>query len=146
MIIVKRDILSVTNGVIVHQVNCQSRIGAGVSGAIIKRYPIVESAYHSKFQNASPSSVFGTWQPVQVSESLIVVNAFAQFFYGNAAKTKRVYTDEDKLVKILTDVCNKYSEYEEIWIPYGIGCGLAGGNWENIVFRIERLPLNVAKL
>lgn len=33
-----------------------------------------------------------------------------------------------------------------IYIPYGIGCGLGGANWEDIETRIKDLDITVVKL
>ena len=102
---IKGDITKITSGVIVHQVNCRNRIGAGLSGALIKVYPEVERYYHYAFEHASGKDLLGTYQVVPVTKELKIINSFTQLYYGNAMKNGRVYTDMDKLGKVLYIIC-----------------------------------------
>lgn len=145
MTIIKQDITTITSGVIVHQVNCMNRIGGGLSGHIIRKWPIVEQMYHSACNNAQSTSLFKTWQPVRINDDLAIINCFTQYGYGNPTKTRKKYTDEDALIQALKDICGKYPD-RKVYIPYGIGCGLGGADWNEIVPRIFHLPLFVAKL
>lgn len=140
MKIIKGDITTIKKGVIVHQVNCRNRIGAGLSGKLIAAYPVIESYYHYAFDHESARNLFGTYQAIPVTDDLTVINSFTQFYYGNAMKNGRVYTDMDKLVAVLSHICERY---HDVYIPKGIGCGLAGGNWDELISRIEHLPLTV---
>ena len=51
MISVKRqitaDITTITEGAILHQVNCQDKLGAGVALALATKYPKVKQRYHA---------------------------------------------------------------------------------------------------
>lgn len=143
-IIEHKDILTVENGVIVHQANCQNVMGAGVALAIIKKYPLVAERYHALFKKQKPQQIYGGWQAVPVTPTLTIINSFSQFNYGNGQKNGVCYTNHDFLIRNLERICNRYAG-QEIWIPYLIGCGLAGGNWEYLTKRIERLPLKVAR-
>lgn len=145
MQIVQRDLLTVEQGVIAHQVNCRGRIGGGVSGAIIQKYPIVEEKYLTLCKWCPPERLFGHRQFVQVTPQLAVYNCFTQLDYGNPKKTGRVYTDINRLASALSRICQE-NQGKEIWIPYGIGCGLGGANWEDVEALIRDLPLMVAKL
>ena len=146
MTVIQMNLLNVRQGVIVHQVNCMDRIGAGIAGQIIRKWPIVERMYHEAFRHAEPESLFGSWQPVSVAPGLTVINCFTQYGYGNPRRTGKTYTDVNKLIAALTEICEAYP-YDQIWIPYGIGCGLGGANWNTLKYRLDDLPrLNVAKL
>lgn len=137
------NLLNITDGVIVHQVNCRNRIGAGVAGALIQKYPVIKQFYHYAFEKAEPKELFGTYQVVPVDDNLKVINSFSQFYYGNAQKNGRVYTDMNKLVAVLKAVCDRY---DNVYIPEKIGCGLAGGCWNELVEKIKDLPITVVKL
>lgn len=137
------NIMNIKSGVIVHQVNCRNRIGAGLSGSIIAKYPKVKEYYHYAFTQTEPKDLFGRYQIVPVSDNLKIVNSFTQFYYGNALKNHRVYTDMDKLVSVLTTLCNKFGH---IYVPKYIGCGLAGGDWNELVKRINHLNITVVEL
>lgn len=138
------DIMNLTSGVIVHQVNCQDSIGAGISGTIIKKYPVVETAYHWLFTQMTKEQIFGRWQPVPVTDELIIVNMFTQFRYGNPARSHQVYTDVDKLIAALMSICNHYPD-KEIYIPERIGCGFGGANWDDLLTRLEPLRVTIVK-
>ena len=42
--VVKGDLLSVTEGVIAHGVNCRGAFGSGVAGAIARKFPWVRDS------------------------------------------------------------------------------------------------------
>ena len=63
-----------------------------------------------------------------------ILNAFGQnFYYRNS-----VQTDYEKLEECFRDIATKYSG-KHIALPWKIGCGLAGGDWDkvqNMIYRI----------
>lgn len=138
----KGDVSLVHDAVLIQQVNCQGAIGAGVSGAIINKWPEVKDKYIEYCASRTPDALHGSVLAVPVDDNVIVCNAFTQLDYGNAARTGKVYTDEDKLVAAIRGVCDKYSD-KPIVVPENIGCGLAGGNWDSVLSRIEDLPINI---
>lgn len=150
MRIINGDISRIDLGVVIHQVNCQNRIGAGVSGAIINKWPKVETAYHNACMNRAPQDLLGMAQFITIREpgpagcdGLRIVNSFTQLNYGNAAKTGKVYTNMRLLIKNLLRICYQNPK-ETVYIPYGIGCGLAGGNWNELTKWISDVPNLVA--
>lgn len=137
------DILDVDSGVIMQQVNCQNAYGAGISGVISRKYPAVELDYRESFKRHTGDELFGSTRIIRVSPTLIVANSYSQFYHGNAMRTGKVYTDMDKLVSAITDAAQTY---DNVYVPYGIGCCLAGGNWDELYARIKHLPITVVKL
>lgn len=122
-------ITDASSGIIAHQVNCQGVIGAGVSGAIIEKYPEVKRGYEIWCSGLrTPEQRFGTVQLIRVSHSVSVANIFSQRNYGNAKKTGKKYTDENELVRSIVQICKEYP-YRNVYIPEFIGCGSAGGDW-----------------
>ena len=65
-----------------------------------------------------------------------MVNLFGQLHYGRNKK----YTDYKALAKSLEQLkyllkfVDTYMYHDTIALPYGLGCGLAGGDW-NIVLK-----------
>ncbi len=140
------DLMDVSKGIICHQVNCKNEIGAGVSGAILKKYPMVGDAYHEHFQGIEDwDNLLGDIQYVKITPDLTVANLFTQCDYGNSAVTGKVYTDVNLLVSALSDVCRQHPE-SDVYIPGYIGCALAGANWEEVREKIRNLPLTVVYL
>ena len=129
MNIINKDILTVTHGIICHQVNCQGVMGTGIALSIKKKYPIVYKKYRQECNEAANSSLLlGYTQFIVVNEDadLLVYNLFAQNFYG---RDKR-YTDYDALKKCLRLIMNTF-DYKifPIYFPYKMGCNNAGGDW-----------------
>ena len=145
MIIVMGNILDIEEGVIIHQVNCCKRIGAGVSGAIIKKYPQVAKAYYDSFRHLTPDEIYGMCFTVPVTPTLEIVNSYSQKGYGNTAKTGLVYTNLDYLAHNIRQTVYAF-QGKQVFIPYGIGCGLGGETWERVEERIKDLDITVVKL
>lgn len=122
---------------VIQQVNCQGAYGAGVSGVISTKWPEVEAKYRAHCKGTSPDDLFDTALSVPCHDDegnvLTVVNLFTQKRYGNSAKTGEVYTDMNSLVDWL-------AHYDSlgipVYVPYRIGCGLAGGNWTELTQRL----------
>ena len=129
--VVKKDLLEMNVDVIAHQVNCQGVMGAGLALQISNTYPKVYAAYKKYCPN---SELLGKIQVVD-SGKHFVANLFAQDKYG---RDKR-YTDYTALGKCLTSlrVYMIAKGLKTLALPYGIGCGLAGGDWK-IVCEIIR--------
>lgn len=141
MRIIEGDITKIEYGTIIHQVNCQGAWGAGVSGAIGKRWPAAEAAYRRLASECDPKSLLGTIQRVNVSDEICVINLFTQLYYGNAKRTGRVYTDMDRLIASLTEIC--HTPHLPLYAPYGIGCGLAGGRWSELESAVKERGLAI---
>lgn len=142
---IKGDITEIKSGIIVHQVNCQNRIGAGVAGAIIKKYPKVQKSYSWLFTKMSKEDIYCKYQPVPVTDDLTVINLFTQFYYGNPKKTGKIYTNTKSLVQNLKLICDRYPD-KEIYIPERIGCGLGGADWDKLVKQLEPLRVTIVSL
>ncbi|WP_242027295.1 hypothetical protein [Sphaerospermopsis sp. FACHB-1094] len=123
---IKQNILEIQTGIIVQQVNCQKKMGAGLAAAIAQKWPIVKQEYLKK----------GDWQLgdvqfVQVSSSkageLIVANVAGQYNYGTSVRQ----TNFEALKQGLNQV-NQYATNNNlaIYIPERLGSGLAGGKTE----------------
>lgn len=96
------DITRISHGLIMHQVNCQNVMGAGVAKNLYQTYPQVKELYHQLAEEYNtPTKRFGLLQPVEISDELIIINSFSQFAYGNSKRTGKVYTDEHVLMKNL---------------------------------------------
>lgn len=79
------DITEITKGVIMHQVNCQNVMGAGVAKALYTKHPQVKARFHQLATQPgynTPEKRFGVAQPVKINEQLIIVNSFSQLCYG----------------------------------------------------------------
>ena len=125
------DITTIDKGVIMHQVNCQNVMGAGVAKALYTKYPQVKEKFHQLATQSTyntPTKRFGLVQPVRISDQLVVLNSFSQLHYGR--KKGVVYTDHQALLTNLSKL-DAYAKEHNLpaYVPARIGCGLAGGDW-----------------
>lgn len=136
-----KSITDVTYGIIVHQVNCQNKMGAGVARTIYEKHPRVKEDYHkycSDFKN--PKALLGELCYTVLGENLCVISIFSQEFYGNSKTTGKCYTNQDLLIARIIYICEKHAKMP-VYIPEYIGCGLAGGNWDYVRSELRKANL-----
>jgi O-acetyl-ADP-ribose deacetylase (regulator of RNase III) len=128
---IARDLLKMERGIIAHQVNLKGKMGAGLALQIRRRYPAVWEQYRRDYQQIQ----LGQVQLVPVSQSLYVANLAAQTDYG----IDRRQTDYDALARCLAELAD-FSRQLHLtpYLPHGLGCGLAGGDWRIVCGLILR--------
>jgi len=130
--IITKDILTVERGVIAHQCNNRGVMGAGLAKAIKKKWPEAFEAYREMCRVCGAE--LGSVSYYHASPTLIIANIIAQNGYGRNKQI--VYTDYGALRQGLYEVYETANKYNlPLYLPYKIGCGLGGGNWD-IVSRI----------
>ncbi len=139
------DVLSGPEKIVAHGCNCRGAYGAGVAGAISRKYPAARKVYMDHFKGGH--LCLGNIQIVKCAEFLsdppntkYIVNMFTQQFYGGDGQRYVSYP-------AITSCFNKLRQWVEglastyqtcIAIPY-IGAGLAGGDWNIIFEKIEHV-------
>lgn len=125
---------------IVHQVNCQGKMGSGVAKRIKEEYPIVYKEYLKKCAAATPQDVYTTIQIIPLSKKEVTLdwephccNFFSQFDYGYDGKR---YTSYDAFWICLNRLKSCVPKGKSIAFPAKIGCGLGGANWAIILQMI----------
>ena len=125
----KGDVLKSNCDIIVHQVNCKGVMGAGLAKQIREEYPIVYEQYK---EFCKKDDLLGKVQFVPIAYKKYVCNLFGQLSYGRNS----LQTDYEAFEKAICEIKDIASEHDfSIAIPYGIGCGLAGGDW-NVIYGI----------
>lgn len=122
------------NGIICQQVNCMGVMGAGLAKQVRSRYPEVYKAYRSFCEEYGAEGVWNmtTLLICPTHDGKKIANIFAQFDYG----TKCRKTDYERLRKAFRQINREYKG-SDVAVPYGIGCGLAGGDWAVVSKIIE---------
>jgi O-acetyl-ADP-ribose deacetylase (regulator of RNase III) len=128
--IVEGNILNSNAQYIIHQTNCVSFGFSGLANSIFEKYP-ESNIYKIR-------SELNTWhKPGHIYIVEKVINAMGQFFPGtphsevvdgiliNDTKEQRIEWFKMCLARIL-----KLPNLQSIDFPWKIGCGLAGGNWD----------------
>ncbi|WP_103108863.1 macro domain-containing protein [Brevibacillus reuszeri] len=136
--IVNGDLLSATEDIIGHQVNCKGVMGSGVAKLIREKHPEAYDLYKNKCNGILDKiQLLGECQLVQCAEGKIVANLFGQFKYGRG---KEQYTDYLALERALIELKNRAMKTNlSIALPFNIGCGLANGSWDVVSKRIEEI-------
>lgn len=118
--------------VIVHVCNDIGKWGKGFVLAISKRWQEPEQAYKQSF-NGSSKPTLGTVQFVQVSDSITIANVIGQHGIRSPRnKTAPAPIRYDAVLEGLHQVMDyAINRDASVHMPR-IGCGLAGGIWENI--------------
>lgn len=125
------DILKAKENIIVHQVNELGLMGAGLALQIKHKYPQV----FTKYKQVANKNCWGKLQFVQIANNKFICNMFSQ---KGISRTHRT-TDYELMCKCLAKL-NTFAEQHNltIAIPYKIGCGLAGGDWNIVSGLIQK--------
>ena len=135
------NIMDAKEGIICHQVNTRAVIGGGLALQIRNKYPNTYKRYVSFCSRHKSSELLG--KVLFTQENKLIANIFGQNDYG----CNKQQTDYEALEKGLNSVkCVASGEDNHLYtysvaIPYSIGCGLGGGDW-NIVYKIIEKVFN----
>ncbi len=143
----KGNILDVREGIICHQVNCKGKMGAGLAKAIRNKFPNTYHDYMKAFQadRLKLGNIIISFPDQNLFPNLLVAHLCGQENYWPRDK---VHTDYNALRTAISNVRIAREEYIgitnhylDVYFPFKIGCGLAGGDWD-IVSKIieEELP------
>lgn len=136
----KGDLLDFSQwNVIIHCVNAQGVMGAGLASAIRDRFPIAFKAYLDAY--SSGDLVLGSFSVGTLENGNKVVNLVGQDKYGTDQRHlnyEAFYSALETLKNVLDDAAKEGRMYS-LAFPKGIGCGLAGGNWQIVDAMISSL-------
>lgn len=122
MVLIEGNILDVKRGVICHQVNCHYVASAGLALQIRSRFP----QWYEEFRLTEPE--LGKVTYFQATSGLLIANLYAQEDFGIGTR----YTNYAALGRCLMRV-RGMTEGLDVFIPYQMGCGLGGGDWDIVL-------------
>lgn len=130
------DITNANEQIIIHQCNCISKGAKGLSKIIFNKWN--ESNIYAKRKTNSNTGTIDITNIIE--ENKFIIGVFAQKYPGKSNKT-----DDTKSMRILW-MCNCLEQIgnyineinnnknnntiNSVAMPYFIGCGLAGGDWD----------------
>lgn len=134
--IIKKDITTVTKGIVSHGCNCLGVMSAGVALAIARKWPKAFDEYKRHLARFGPAYDLSLGM-VQLSAiddkgELVIANCFTQVSVGydkNGNPPASLSAIEDSL-RSLVKTCN--IRHQDLYTPQ-IGCGLGGLDWETQV-------------
>ena len=122
---------------VIHQVNCQGVMGSGVAGDIRKAYPQHYTDYIETCADDQISRLLG-WDMCTETDDKPIHAIFSQEYYGNdGALYSSYWALHMGILEVISSMM--YWSYRTIALPYGIGCGLGGGDWDKVMFLLEML-------
>ena len=131
--------------VIGHQTNCLGVMGAGIAKQIKARWPEVFKAYNWVCKDGvttpDPHTLLGKCQIIKTEDGKYVANLFGEYSFCESIAPyeeggKPRHTDYDALAECLNRLHTwlVLMEKTTVGLPYKIGCGLAGGDWDGVVY------------
>jgi O-acetyl-ADP-ribose deacetylase (regulator of RNase III) len=131
--IVNGNLLDAKEDIIGHQCNARGQMGSGVAKQLRERYPEIYEEYSELFTMGLDSyALMGYCQLVKCTDGKQIANIIGQLNYG---RTKYLYTDYAALEQGLRYLkAYAKSQRYSIALPYKVGCGLANGDWDGVVF------------
>ena len=133
--VINGNILNIREGIICHQVNCKGVMGAGLALQIKNKWPEAYDAYMTAYREDHwrPGEIL----PVLVSDDLCILHMAGQSEYGR--EPGKVYTNYMALATCMAKA-NDFAKAVDkpLYVPYGMGCGFAGGDWKNVSDMIDR--------
>jgi len=131
--IVYDDLLNAKETYIVQQVNCIGVMGGGLALQIRQKYPSVYRRYREYCEATKARKLLGKVLLVPTDDGKVICNVFGQLTIG----TERQQTDYAALSRAFTSLDRIIPKNESVAIPYMIGSGLGGGNWNIIKSMIS---------
>lgn len=113
-------------------------MGAGLALQVKNKWPIVYKKYKEDCKQfmTHPEMMLGHVLDVMVEPTLVVANCYGQVFPSSVGK-QTDYDSWNTMFAKLQDLGNYFSL--DLHFPYMMGCGLAGGDWNVMSEKIERL-------
>ncbi len=128
------DILNATEDIICHQVNCQGVMGSGLAKQIKQKYYEAYEKYKEYCERER--NLLGNVCVAACKDGKIIFHLFGQDKYG----TNKRHTNYEALDKALVNALHLAKSHgKTIALPYNLGCGLAGGDWDIVYGMIERV-------
>lgn len=117
--------------IICHQVNTYGVMGAGIAAQIKKLFPNAYTVYHE---------ICNEYKPNQLMGNVLFCNQYAPPIIANFFSQCDMTTDYQAMFSCLKAVYNYAKRNNKtIAIPYGMGCGIAKGNWVTVYDMIEEI-------
>lgn len=156
--IIEGNIVNAKTDFIIHQVNCQGEMNTGVAKALRDYDEGIYIHYRKfcEFCKFEPEELLGTCNAYLLKDKCqIVLSLFAQDKYGYDGKQ---YTDLEAFRDGLRYISQHFGVWREkmglaekdfhqisVALPYKIGCGRGGADWE-VVYKIIEEELSSFKV
>lgn len=149
--IIQGDILEAKEKYIAHQCNAVSNQAGGLAYYIFKKFPYSDIYSERPY----PFKVSRSHFPGNIilkgngEDQRFIINAIAQYYPGKPVNDIHIL-DGKKIREGYFRMClskiSNIDNLESIAFPFGMGCGLAGGDWDTYYNMIDLFSSSVNKL
>lgn len=131
--ILRQNILHFEGSYIAHQCNAVSKSAAGLALDIFRAFP-ESNIYKDRESYSLPGTIIVKGK---------VINMIAQYHPGSSGES--FIDNESARLGYFQKCLNEISklQFSSIAFPYKIGCGLAGGSWDDYYGLIESWSKNI---
>jgi O-acetyl-ADP-ribose deacetylase (regulator of RNase III) len=140
LLTVKGNLLDSDCQVMMHQCNCFSTMGAGIAKQFAQKWPEVSQA-DKAFMPYNPTGKLGQVSRALVAHSSVFVyNLYGQYNYGTG-KQQTNYEALNSAIRKMLEELKQLPMFTDLkmGLPYGMGCGLAGGDWKIVSAMLEKI-------
>lgn len=131
--IVKGNILDV-EGLVVHICNTTTKTSKGLSKDIFDKYPYANTYSGPKALKRQVGTF--TYHFADVDAKVVIVNLYGQNKPGKPDKTETAANRLEWFKSGLSQIREMFLG-TTIHVPFKIGCGLAGGKWDDYLAALE---------
>jgi O-acetyl-ADP-ribose deacetylase (regulator of RNase III) len=142
--IVEGNLLEATEQYIAHNCNCVTNSAAGLAKHIFTKYPYAD-VYRTRESVSQPGTIQVSGNGI---ENRYVINMFTQYYPGISKEQDSNLDGRVAREKYFHQCLLKVSQLpglKSIAFPFGIGCGLAGGNWDYYLGTLNNFANFVSK-
>lgn len=139
--IVEGDLFSAPTGIICHQVNCKGSMGRGIAKTFKELYPFAFNQYQNLCRDFIADELLGTILMRAEIDGKWTCCMFAQDDWRGHGCNTDYAAFRECCDAIKREIKGLHLNNITINIPYGIGAGLGGGEWE-IIYSILEEELN----
>ena len=153
----ENKLFGISSGIVCHQVNCQGTISKGFTKRLYQQYPALKRDFYQTYDTCKEKQItqFGKVKLFTIveSEDLQVASIYSQEKNGDYDKTGIIYTDAEKLVQSVSNICKQFPD-KPVYLPCimtseigpyevidGIGCGKSGEKWSKLGPMFEALQM-----
>lgn len=129
--IIDGDLLEATEDYIVHQCNCITDHGKQLSKSMFDTFPYANT-YKLRTKDKNTYNIQGTIDIMGNGvNQRFVINAYAQYYPGKSKYNDSPKNRQQWFIECLQKISQiKDIRKKSIALPFNIGCGLGGGNWD----------------
>ena len=133
------NLLEAPEIVICHQVNCLGVMGAGLAKQRATKYPNTYKIYREECNTHSSEELLGTVLFTEEAEFDGTKRIIANIFGQNGISRRDPQTNLGALASGFFQIEKLVPKEYTIAIPYGIGCGLGGADWDIVLEIIKSI-------